>query len=105
MIKMNTLTSKPNLIPRSNIFLTSNIFSFDLERTDHWIPFLTPELVLRPNQIKCQYANPTFLVQHPFEFDATHENHSLVRDLCELIQLYRKNVLFIPKTVFHSKAV
>ena len=43
---------------------------------------------------------PTFIDQFEYEIDPTQKNHDLVTDLVELIQLYRRNILFIPETYF-----
>ncbi|KAJ3369566.1 hypothetical protein HDU91_007073 [Kappamyces sp. JEL0680] len=80
---------------------THPTFSWDIENTSKWIPFLTNDLVIRPGKILCPYAKPTFTNQFAYEVDPVKKNHSLLKELVELIRLYRKNVLFIPSTLFY----
>jgi hypothetical protein len=45
-------------------------------------------------------SNPTTLTMYPFEHDMVLKNHTIVKELADLLQLYRKNVCFITDTKF-----
>jgi hypothetical protein len=45
-------------------------------------------------------SKPTALTAYPFEQDLVIQNHTVVKELAELLQLYRKNVCFVKETIF-----
>jgi hypothetical protein len=54
MKKTNTLMCKVVVIQNSNgITNHSNLFSWDIKNTERWVPFFTPDLVIRPGQVNC----------------------------------------------------
>lgn len=79
---------------------THPTFTWDLDNAQKWVPFLTPDLIIRPGQVLCSFATPTFINRFSYATDPVQKNHQLVTELAELLTLYRRNVLYIPTTTF-----
>ncbi|KAI8894187.1 hypothetical protein BC833DRAFT_605800 [Globomyces pollinis-pini] len=99
---LNTLYYNQNIYfnVQSTNDCTNHTFSYDLFNSQKWIPFLTTEVIIHPGQIISQCEHPV-LDYYPFEIDAVAENHRLVKELVDWIQLYRNHILLIPKTNFN----
>ncbi|ORY49523.1 hypothetical protein BCR33DRAFT_847478 [Rhizoclosmatium globosum] len=104
--KIETLFDNTNIF--YNIQKSDNLkrtfFSWDLANLNHWVPFF-PEDLTPESPIRCFYT-PTDSIFPPPSHKVSSEADSrmFLIDLAQNIQLYRKNALFIPKTVFHRPA-
>ncbi|KAI9327055.1 hypothetical protein BDR26DRAFT_876141 [Obelidium mucronatum] len=79
-------------------------FSWDLGNLKHWIPFF-PEDLTPTSPINCFYsANSIIPANPPSKATLEADNRSLLLNLAQDIQLYRRHALFIPKTCFHRAA-
>ena len=81
--------------------------------TEAWYPFLTKSTPITPGSIQCFYMKPHFTDIYEYKLDYVRMDawsvdlllnfSALIKQLVELIQLYRKHILFIGATRFHSE--
>ncbi|KAI8920524.1 hypothetical protein BC831DRAFT_478987 [Entophlyctis helioformis] len=101
--RLDTLFNHQNIFfnVQSTNLSTQPTFSWDLDNTDMWVPFFTSDVAIHPGQVSPFYMEPTSIQSYTFEVDPSVMQENLIKELVNLIQLYRRHMLFIPFTTFH----